>query len=103
MKVNKVIDNGVMTVTVDGEINTVTTPQLAKEVEELGGIRYLVFDLNNVRYVSSAGLRLFLNCQRIMESSNGDMLIKNCDVLVEETFTSVGYNHIMNVKAKEAF
>ena len=92
---------GTQTVSVEGEINTITAPQLTKEVGDLSGIRYLVFDLDKVRYVSSAGLRLFLNCQRIMESSNGDMLIKNCDELVEETFTSVGYHHIIKVMAKE--
>ena len=86
MKVDKIIQNGVMTITVEGEINTMTTPQLIKEVEELSGISCLIFDMEKVRYVSSAGLRMFLNCQRTMESSDGDMLIKNCDEFVVDTY-----------------
>ena len=101
MKVDVKKQNGIMNVAVTGEINTVTTPQLMKEVDNLGGITKLVFDLDNVRYVSSAGLRLFLNCQRTMTEAGGEMMIVNCDEFVIETFVSVGYHRIINVKAKE--
>ena len=90
-----------MTVAVTGEINTVTTPQLAKAVEDLSGVTKLIFDLDQVRYVSSAGLRLFLSCKRTMEAANGDMLIRNCDEFVAETFTIVGYHRLMRIEMKE--
>lgn len=102
MKVEKTIRNGVLTVTVEGEINTVTTPLLMKEVEDLSGISRLVFDIDKVRYVSSAGLRMFLSCRRAMDSSDGDMIIINCSEFVAETFASVGYNRIIKVETKEA-
>lgn len=101
MKTEINVNNGVMTVAVTGEINTVTTPQLMKDVGDLDGVTELIFDLDNVRYVSSAGLRMFLNCQRTMDGVNGSMVIKNCDEFVAETFTSVGYHRIMKVETKE--
>ena len=98
MKADISIENGCMNVTVSGEINTVTTPQLAQELGDLQGVTRLVFDMTQVQYVSSAGLRLFLNCQRLMNTSGGEMLIRGCDEFVLETFESVGYNRIMKLE-----
>ena len=100
MKVNIEKNNEVMTVLVEGEINTITTPELSEYVKDLSGIRYLIFDLDRVRYVSSAGLRLFLACQREITASGGDMLIRNCNEFMMEIFESVGYDRIMNLKKK---
>lgn len=100
MKVFTVSENGVMTVRVEGEINTITTPELAKSVEDLKGVRRLIFDMDSVRYVSSAGLRLFLACQKTTSASGGEMLFRNCSELVAETFESVGYDRIMKLEIK---
>lgn len=101
MKAQTAINNDIMTVSVDGEINTITTPELAKSVEDLSGIKHLIFDLDKVPYVSSAGLRLFLSCQRTMLACGGEMLIKNCNYLMAEIFESVGYDRIMHIEKKE--
>ena len=89
-----------MTVMVEGEINTITAPELSKQVEDLSGTRCLIFDLDQVRYVSSAGLRLFLACQREMTASGGEMLIRNCNEFMMEIFESVGYDRIMQLSKK---
>ena len=88
-----------MTVAVSGEINTITTPHLSQMIN-LQGVSKLVFDMTQVRYVSSAGLRLFLSYQRAMTASGGSMLIMNCNEFVMETFTSVGYERIMKLEGK---
>ena len=100
MKSQIFVDNGTMTVVVEGEINTLTTPLLADSVADLAGVNHLIFDLDKVPYVSSAGLRLFLSCQRSMNSTGGSMLITNCNELMLEIFESVGYNRIMKITAK---
>ena len=100
MIVNVEKNNDTMTVTVDGEINTITAPELSKSVQDLSGVRCLIFDLDQVRYVSSAGLRLFLACQREMTASGGEMLINNCNEFMMEIFESVGYNRIMKLNTK---
>lgn len=100
MTIVPALNDGVMTVTVDGEINTLTAPELAKTVMNLTGVSFLVFDLDRVPYVSSAGLRVFLDCQRRMQDSGGDMKIRNCSEFVIEIFESVGYHQIMKVEKK---
>ncbi len=100
MKVNTFAEGGVMTVTVEGEINTLTTPELAKYVNDLSNVSTLVFDMENVPYVSSAGLRMFIACLKTLNASGGDMLLKNCDEFVAEIFESVGYDKIINIEKK---
>ena len=101
MKAETNVIDGIMTVTVEGEINTLTAPSLGETVADLSGIRKLIFDLDLVPYVSSAGLRLFLACQRTMNAAKGDMLIKNCNPFMYEIFESVGYDRIMKVERKD--
>lgn len=100
MTVNTELKDNTMTVTVDGEINTITAPELSKAVEDLSGVSKLYFDLERVPYVSSAGLRIFLTCQRTMNAGGGEMRIMNIDELVAEIFESVGYNRIMKLELK---
>ena len=100
MEARTFVNNSVMTVAVDGEINTLTTPALAEKVADLSGVKSLIFDLDQVPYVSSAGLRLFLACQRTMNASGGDMLIRNCNEFMLEIFESVGYDRIMKLEKK---
>lgn len=98
MKTSTNFENGVMTVTVDGEINTITTPILTAAVADLKSVRQLIFDIDLVPYVSSAGLRLFLACQRTMNACGGDMLIRNCNEFIAEILESVGYDRIMKIE-----
>ena len=100
MTVNTDLKDSVMTVTIDGEINTITAPELAKAVEDLSGVSKLCFDLDRVPYVSSAGLRIFLSCQRTMTANGGSMRIIHIDELLAEIFESVGYNRIMKLELK---
>ena len=100
MKASTNLRNGVMTVTVDGEINTITTPELAASVADLSGVSSLIFDIDLVPYVSSAGLRLFLACQRSMNACGGEMLIRNCNPFMMEIFEGVGYDRIMKIEKK---
>lgn len=98
MNVTTSVNENTMTVVVDGEINTITTPSLAEKVANLDGIQMLIFDVSRVPYISSAGLRLFLACQRTMMASGGDMVIRHCNDLMWEIFESVGYDRIMKIE-----
>ncbi len=94
--------DGVMNVVVEGEINTLTAPSLAEKLADLGGVSQLIFELERVPYVSSAGLRLFLACQRAMNASGGDMRLRGCSGFMREIFESVGYDRIMKLEPTEA-
>ena len=67
MKTEFVKENGKLTVSVFGKVDTTTAPELEKAVfDRLDGVTELVLDLKEMSYTSSAGLRTFLKLHKAM-------------------------------------
>lgn len=98
MKINKVIDNTVAAIEIEGRLDTMTAPDLEKSVMgDLTGIKSLTFDLKNLEYVSSAGLRVLLSIQKIM-NRQGTMVIKNANDTVMDIFEVTGFVDILDIQ-----
>lgn len=79
-----------------GRIDTLTAPQLAANIH-LAGILHVTFNLADVDYVSSAGLRVFLQTQAAVNKAGGTMRIVNCRFHIRDLFDAVGFTSIMEV------
>ena len=97
MTVKKEGDGSSLTVYIEGKLDAVTSPQLEKELGDLEGIENLVLDLKDLLYTSSAGLRVFLNAQKIMDDQ-GDMVIRNANEDVMDIFKETGFNKILDIE-----
>ena len=87
-----------LTIEIDGRIDAVTAPEVGKVLEEgLNGIKELIFDLKDLEYTSSAGLREFLGAQQIMEEQ-GTMLIRNVNEAVMDIFEETGFSSILDIE-----
>lgn len=95
MKVEKIIDGDKLTVRIEGAIDTVTAPQLSAELD-LTTVKELFFDISQVGYVSSAGLRVFLNCQKQMVKSGGSLSVSGANEAVQHIFKITGFSKIIN-------
>lgn len=73
-----------MTITLGGRLDTNTSPQLEELVDtSLDGVEKLVFDMANLEYISSAGLRVLLAALQIMEDQ-GEMVLRNvCEEIMD--------------------
>ena len=61
MKLTAKKDGTALTVTLDGELNALTAPELSGLLEkELPGVKSLTLDFSACDYVSSAGIRVLL-------------------------------------------
>lgn len=82
MQIDVKKENGVTTLTPRGNIDYVTAPELDEAVErEAVEAQALVFDMADVSYISSAGLRSILNADELMEDKDGIKLVNvNKDV-----------------------
>ena len=99
MTINKTKEDSKLTVQVEGRIDTTTAPQLETEIKEgISGITDLVIDLKEVAYVSSAGLRVLLSAQKVM-NRQGNMVIKNVNEEVMEIFEVTGFVDILNIES----
>ena len=59
--------------------------------------RYLVFDFKKLEYISSAGLRILLACQKKMDMQ-GRMIVKNVNEDVREVLDITGFSDIITLE-----
>lgn len=93
MKIEKVSENGKLTIRPAGRIDTVTAPEFAAAIA-LDGIKEVVFDLADVDYISSAGLRIFLATHQKMTAAGGSMVLTRVRPIVKEIFDIVGFSDV---------
>ncbi len=87
-----------MTIAIEGRLETTTAPEIEAVVKsELEGITDLTFDFNKLDYISSAGLRVLLAAQKIM-NKQGDMKIVGANEIVKEIFDVTGFSEILTVE-----
>ena len=90
MEIRTARNNSELTVELEGRLDTLTSPDLEERLdEELDGIEKIVFDLENLEYISSAGLRVLIRVYHMMEDK-GDMLIRNVTPDVMDVFEITG-------------
>lgn len=96
--VDKDLQDDTLTVSLEGRLDTTTSPDFENELKEsLEGVKTLVFDFEKLEYISSAGLRVMLSAQKIM-NKQGEMTIKNASDDVLEVFEITGFIDILNIE-----
>ena len=98
MNIIKNINGTAFTLTLEGRLDTTTAPQLEAVVKnELTGVKELTFDMNKLEYISSAGLRVLLSAQKIM-NKQGEMTVTGCSEEIMEIFEVTGFLDILNIQ-----
>ncbi len=97
MTVTKTFEGTTLTVAIEGKIDVVTSPMLEEELGELEGVEELIFDLKDTLYISSAGLRVLLSAQKIMDDRES-MVIRNANEDVMDIFKETGFLKILDVE-----
>ena len=96
MTINKNKYENTLTVVIEGRLDTTTAPQLEAELKEsLKGITTLVIDMSALEYISSAGLRVLLSAQKIM-NKQGEMKVAGASETIMEIFEVTGFNDIFS-------
>ena len=91
-------DGAKMTVSLSGRLDTTTAPKLESELRSsLDNVSDLVFDMDKLEYISSAGLRVLLASQKIM-NDNGEMKLINVHEAVFEVFEVTGFSEILTIE-----
>ena len=98
LNINKNVENNCLTVALEGRLDTATAPQLEQELKaSLDGAQAVVLDLEKLEYISSAGLRVLLSAQKIM-NKQGSMEIRNVNEVIMEIFEVTGFSDILTIK-----
>lgn len=80
-----------------GRLDTTTAPDFEAVVNSsLDGITELVLNFEKLEYVSSAGLRVILAAQKVMNKQGEMKLINVCDD-IKEVFEITGFSDILTI------
>lgn len=98
MTIQKNLNNAVLTLTLEGRLDATTAPMLSEVIDhELTGVKTLILDLGFLEYVSSAGLRVFLTAQDIMDQQ-GEMKVIRANETVMEIFDITGFVDLLTIE-----
>ena len=88
--------DGVMTVAIDGRLDTNTAPELEKFLSDNhDGASFLTFDCEKLSYVSSAGLRVLLSSHK---RTKGEMKLIHVNEIVSEVLEMTGFADILVIE-----
>ena len=98
MIIEKNLNGTELTVAITGRLDTTTAPQLEAELRQnITGVEKLVLDFATLEYLSSAGLRVLLAAQKVM-NKQGEMVIKNVNETINEIFEVTGFIDILTIE-----
>ena len=98
MQITSDKNGSALTVNVSGRVDTATAPELEKYINEnTSDVKELILDLKDMDYTSSAGLRVFLKAQKLM-NAQGSMKVKNVQSAVMEIFEMTGFSDILTIE-----
>lgn len=98
MNIEKKENGKELTIILSGRLDTTTAPLLEAELKKsIGGVEQLIFDFAALEYLSSAGLRVLLAAQKVM-NKQGEMVIHNVNDTIAEIFEVTGFSEILTVK-----
>ena len=87
-----------LTVHLNGELNTMTAPELsALLTKELGGVQALTLDFTECDYVSSAGLRVLLATFKQMKAAKGSMSLANVGENFRDVLENTGLDAVFGI------
>lgn len=88
-----------LTLKLSGRLETSTAPIMQEIVEkELEDVTELRIDMENLEYVSSAGLRVLLSATKKMNTKGKSMVVYHASEDVMEVFEITGFNEILNIQ-----
>ncbi|OEC86318.1 MULTISPECIES: STAS domain-containing protein [Methanobacterium] len=97
MDIDKILEEDKLTIKLNGRLDTNTAPELEEELKkDLPDVTDLVLDFEDLKYISSAGLRVVLSTQKIM-NKQGTMVIENVNDLIMEIFEATGFSSILTI------
>lgn len=98
MNINKTTHDSTLNIALEGRLDTTTAPQLEAELKEsIADNTELILDFAKLEYLSSAGLRVLLAAQKIM-NKQGKMVIRNVNDVIAEVFEVTGFSDILTIE-----
>ena len=98
MTITKEQKGNSLLIRIEGRLDTNSAPDLEEELKDsLEGIGELVLDVTSLDYISSAGLRVLLSAQKVM-NKQGSMKLTGVQDAIMEIFEVTGFTDILTIE-----
>lgn len=98
MNIIKNTEGKTLNIALEGRLDTTTAPQLETEFNQsIADNTELILDFAKLEYLSSAGLRVLLAAQKVM-NKQGKMVIRNVNDVISEVFEVTGFADILTIE-----
>ena len=98
MTIEKTVTGASVALNIIGRLDTTTAPELEATIDGCAaGISELVLDCSALEYVSSAGLRVILKAQKLM-NAQGSMKLVHVNETIMEVFDITGFADILTIE-----
>ncbi len=93
-------EKGILTVNLEGRIDTLSAPGLEDYLRPLlkKDNPVVVVDFGKVDYISSAGLRTFLIVRKLSDTVEGKLILQNMNKRVRQVFDITGFTPMFEVR-----
>ena len=87
-------------VRISGELDTVSTTEHAADLQQVLALadRPITVDCTDMEYISSAGLRFFMQLKRESDSHGGKVTITHLNEDVSDIFRMSGFQNIFEIE-----
>ena len=100
MEITITRENGSVTVTLSGRLDTPAAMEAAPRFDELkadaAGI--IILDCSGLRYISSSGLRLFLTIRKAAAEKGGRVIVRSISDEIRTVFMMTGFLNLFEIQ-----
>ena len=95
MTITRKLNGTTLEIKVDGKLDTLSSPELAADLEKgLDGAENLVWDFSDLVYISSAGFRVLLVAQNMLDNPD-NMKVAHANEMVQTAFVLTGQGDLL--------
>lgn len=98
LNIQKKHDGSTLTIFLSSRLDSSTSPLLLSTINEsIEQIDYLILDMKDLDYISSAGIRVLISTQKKLSASQ-KLVIKNVCEEIQEIFDITGLTDLLNIE-----
>ena len=99
LNVEKKLENGALFIALEGELDTLSSPDFEAMLEPLlDEAQSVTLDFEKLNYISSAGLRVLLEAELAMEAKGAEQVkVVNLNEAIRETFEITGFEQVVAI------
>ena len=99
LTVKKIDDGDTRTILPENILDIHTSPMLEKELEDLDGVKTLIFDMTSLEMIASAGFRVLIAAHKKMKKNGGSMKLIHVNDEIMKVCRYTGFADVMDITA----